>query len=379
MEASYLLSADRWRQGRALYATLEAPLDPIFSSLYKHFPEHASEGLRLWKLIGIAALTLLLWRVRPQEGRPMLGLLLAALVVGAYASVPWQTPVAVGEPALWLLLLWARSPRRPFEQGILWGACMGLFPVVSVVGLWQLYRRVEEQDMKSLSLFVLGGIWASLAWLAGFKAVGGLMPYLKAYWVGSWVLWGGRYSGWLWGAAAGALLLLIHQGRVYARQSYSERRLYRDRLWAGLLSLIAPALGAKSLIGAFFLEKFSTPLERVGSYILLGVLGVGFYLDISKVPSCEMVLPPQSCVWGMPPCKVRLAGPYACDWTVPFIWDKARRERKWERFYDKWGEPLFIFDHAGAWTEVSYYLPYLSASYMRKDTFALPFSLYQRR
>lgn len=238
LETAYVLTADRWVKGASLYAQLEAPVDPFFVTFYRFLPAEAPFLLRIWKAWGLLAAGLFFLRTRlPKTPSPLQQALLGGWLV-AYALQRWDHPFAVGMPALWTLFLLYFQLRSPFGQGILWAGLSYLFPQTVLWGIWALYRRIEEKDMRALGLFALGAAWGLLASFALHRRLCSPEAYGKAYWL---PVWQAAYTSWEWvfALSAGALLLVGAQSGLYFRRPYTERRAYRDRLWAAITSILA--------------------------------------------------------------------------------------------------------------------------------------------
>ncbi|MCS7153608.1 MAG: hypothetical protein NZ989_06660 [Bacteroidia bacterium] len=375
LEAAYILTGDRFLQAYHPYRDLAAPLDLPF--LYAHAFLGAEGGwlLRLWKAMGGMALALFFGQSQPRAFSSIAAQLLTIGGIGLYLFLPWQSSFEVGEPALWLLLLWNRKSGRSFLRGILTGIGIGLFPAAALSVIWTVYRRVEERNFSSLLLWGAGMGWAALGLAAGLHLQKSLGPYIEYFWMGSWrsISWPG-IGAWV-GRGVGILLLLAY-GQMYFRQSYMERQLFRDRLWAAIAAL--PTSAAASVWPALAMEVHWRLGLRFFILVLLVVEGLLKGEKILSRPSCMLSIEPQSCLWGEPPCYIRLKPPYACNWTVPFKWKEHAVKPDWELFYDRWGKPKRIYDAAGFWAEAQYFLPYLAAPYAPVDT-ALPFRVYQRR
>lgn len=128
------------------------------------------------------------------------------------------------------------------------------------------------------------------------------------------------------------------------------------------------------------LEPLADRLRRLARLGLLalhgGILGYAF----ARLPNCLLRLPAQSCLWGTPPCYVRLEGPYGCDITSPYRWQRLWSQADWVQLYRSWGEPRFIWDAAQSWAEVQYRLPLRAEPFVQQDTLLpKPLHLYQRR
>lgn len=379
LEASYELTANRWTQGVTLYTKLQAPVDPLFTYLYRLMPEDGGGVLRLWKAWGLLAAGLFFLRSYLSQPPSFLQQAVLGVWLAAYALQRWTHPFAVGMPALWTLLLLYPNLRQPFAQGILWAGLSYLFPQATLFGLWVIYRRIEERDLRALGLFGMGGAWALLAALALHQHVSEPKSYGAAYWL---AVWQSAYTPWEWllVLSAGALLLVWLQSGLYFRRPYVERLAYRDRLWAAITSLLAADPAAFGAWMALGMESFSNRLRQL---VVLGLFGMQsglLFYAFSKLPACISTLPAQSCLWGTPPCYVRLEGPYGCDITSPFYWQRIWSRADWIQLYRSWGDPSLIWDAARSWAEVQYHLPNQARAFARKDTLLpSPLLLYQRR
>ena len=374
-EARYVLTASRWAVGEALYHTLSAPVDPAFAAVYRFFPAGASYLLQAWKALGVAALGLFFLLTLPKEA-PLRTSISVGLWLMVYVFRQWDSPLEVGEPALWLSLLLFRAPIRVFEQGIIWAAASLLFPAAVLALPWLLYRLVEERRPAHLFPFLLGVGWACLGAGALLTQLNLLRAYLQAYWLPVWSLgmqeWSWRHLG-----SVLALVALITESEAYTRRAYSERRLFRDKLWAAVVSMGVPALQG----GAVWPALLTTPMRSFLKRALVALLvvfqgGQGLWQYFHR-PTCALALPPNSCFWGSPPCYLHLRGPYGCNLTTPEI---EKGSRAWEGLYQAWGNPTFIYDASGDWAEICYYLPYRCTAYTQVDTLLLgKIRLYQRR
>ncbi len=379
LETAYVLTADRWAKGASLYAQLEAPVDPFFVTFYRFLPAEAPFLLRVWKAWGLLAAGLFFLRTRLlRTPSPLQQALLGGWLV-AYALQRWAHPFAIGMPALWTLLLLYSQLRSPFGQGILWAGLSYLFPQTVLWGIWAFYRRIEERDLRALGLFALGAVWALLASLALHQRLGCSEAYGRAYWL---PVWQAAYTSWEWLLvfSVGALLVVGAQSGLYFRRPYTERRAYRDRLWAAITSVLAEgplALGVWMTLG---LEPLSDRLRQLAGLVLLALHGGILGYTFARLPNCLLFLPTQSCLWGTPPCYVRLEGPYGCDITSPYRWQRLWSQADWVQLYRSWGEPRFIWDAAQSWAEVQYRLPLRAQPFVQQDTLLpKPLHLYQRR
>ncbi|MCX7606633.1 MAG: hypothetical protein N2170_05130 [Bacteroidia bacterium] len=378
LEGSYVLTADRWAQGYPLYTLLHAPVDPLFALLYRWDTSIGEIALRLWKAWGVLALGLFFRFSFPQErlmDRTWIGL---GLWLGIYAQRRWDHPLEVGEPVFWSLLLLYRSSRFSFEKGILWGIAGILFPFTLWNVGWNIYRRLEDREARQLLYFLLGGGWAGLAGVALLKKLSQLAAYWDAYWSFSWTGLGEKWH-WSYLASLIAFFLLLARGESYVRKAYSERRLYRDRLWLSLFSAPIAWLQGAAIWSSLLAERWPTRLLRIGTALLFVVQLTKAGWEAKEYPSCASSLPPESCIWGEPPCYLTLRGKYGCHHTSFYRWEAEWEQKDWESFYERWGDARYIFDAAGAWSEVHYHLPHLSAPYTRKDTLLQSYTVYQRR
>lgn len=376
LEASYILTADRSLQGKLPYTDLTAPLDVLFLYLYRLLGADAAYLLRFWKALGGVALIFFMEASRSRLFLTEAALLRGSIVWAIYLFRPWATAIEVGEPALWFLLLLHRSHKGAFLRGALTGVVIGLYPVAALSTVWIVYRRLEEHARRELILWALGMLWSGLGFAATLKLMGTLGAYIHAYWL---ALWGylAPIPTWEWIARISVLFVLWILGQDYFRQPYAERRLFRDRLWAGIASFLLPSAGALWL---------SLLIETRGSAFLRYIGAVGFIVQGAfwgkaglERPDCTLSLSAESCLWGAPPCYVQLQSPYACDWTVPYLWEKLTRPPNWEAFHDRWGTSKYILDYANFWVEARYFLPHLSAKYAPLDSSVTGGRLYQRR
>ncbi|MCX8112435.1 MAG: hypothetical protein N3E49_04460 [Bacteroidia bacterium] len=376
LEAAYMLTADRVLQSANPYQELRAPLDALF--LYAHiaFGERTAWLLRGWKAMGGIALAAFFWKIYTQSTLRLAGLLWASVALGAYLLLPWRTAIEVGEPMLWLLLLINRPAHQPFLRGVVSGVGIGLYPISSLAAIWITYRRLEERAGQALWLWSAGLIWSSLGIAAATHTVGLLKAYSQAFWFASWQdIQQVPYTDWVLRLAG--LLLLIARGQEYFRQPYAERRLFRDRLWASLATI--PTSANIPLWLSLLMESRGSLILRYGSLLLPLLQGLRWAETIVSRPDCRLVLSARSCLWGEPLCYVRLQSPYACDWTVPFRWKLATQRPDWSAIYDRWGNPSFIYDAAGLWSEARYFIPYRTAPFTLCDTTLPGIQLYQRR
>lgn len=377
LESGYLLTADRFLlQGKLPYKDLAASLDVAFLYLYRLLGADAAYALRLWKVLGGIALALFFETARSRLFLTEAAFLRGSAVLALYLFRPWGTGIEVGEPALWLLLLFHRSYKGAFLRGALTGIVMGLYPAAALSVAWAVYRRLEERMGRKLILWGLGILWSLLGFAAVLKLLGHLDAYVRSFWLASWRDLA-AVSVWAWIGRTAALLVLWALGQDYFRQPYAERQLFRDRLWASVASFVLPSAGALWL--ALLMETRGLALLRyIGTlgFVIQGAFWGKAGLDR---PDCTLYLSAESCLWGIPPCYVQLQAPYACDWTVPHLWEQLVRPPNWETFYDRWGTPQYIVDYANFWMEARYFLPHLSAKYIPADSSIEGGRLYQRR
>lgn len=379
LEASYQLTADRWKQGEGVYTVLQAPVDPVFVAAYRYVPEEAPSLLRAWKALGVILWGLLLWGVRSREERPdPIGLTAGSLLLGVYAQVPWHTPLEVGIPLLAVFFWLVRSRLRPFEQGLLWGGAAAVFPAVSLALLGYFPFYLSRERLRALGLFLLGVGWTALGIAALLKQSELFSAYAQAYWIVVWRFWAWDAGIQLLGAVG--LLGLIFRLSAYAYRPYAERLLFQDRFWAALTAWVLPGAGGLLPWAVVLAERF----PRRGVYFsLYGLSLVVCLLAIQqrwRMPACTHKLPAHSCWWGPAPCYLQLEGPYGCRWTAPYAWPKSWRPEDWKIFYQKWGKPDYIFDFSHTWAEASYHLPHLALPYASSDTVAgVPVFGLQRR
>ncbi|MCS6894761.1 MAG: hypothetical protein NZZ60_01255 [Bacteroidia bacterium] len=377
LEASYTLTADRLSQGYKLYAELQVPLDVGFTYLYKALNEGGTFALRIWKLFGGIALLLFLIQSRSRLLDTPYTFLLQAIAVALYLLYPWQNSFSVGEPLLWMLILLNYQASYPFERGALTGLGIILFPAGALAGVWTMYRRLEEKNLRALLIWGLGVAWSILGGVAFLRLQGQLHAYALDFWLSSWQDTGPPKK-WEWLLRGTAVFLLILIGQAYFRSPYAERRLFRDRLWAGIVAVPSPA--AIPLWTALLAELRTHDLPRYIGVTLCMTQIIQWTDAVRHRSLCQMTLPSQSCLWGEPPCYIRLISPYSCDWSVPFRWKKHLQKPQWEMFYEKWGTPKYILDASGLWAEALYYLPHLSSQYVLRDTTGSSnLRLYQRR
>lgn len=378
LEVSYLLTAHRCAQGSPLYESIGESLDVLFVALYQWDEFHAPYVLRLWKVLGAFLLLTFFWKSRPSLPETPFSLLMASFVLIAYLLVPWRTSLQVGEPVLWGLLLLNRSGNRAFLRGVITGVGVGFYPVGLLAGVWTIYRRIEERAAEKAILWLGGVAWGGLAWSATLRLLGSFSSYVWHYWLSVWSVESGLSSLFRLLLYAGGLIGLFFLVQVYARQSYSERLRARDRLWAAIASLPLPSAAALWLALAVELRQRSLLTLITGAFYVGAMVSMGW--EIIERSTCTIQLPPYSCVWGIPSCYVRVEKPYACDWTVPLRWKAEWSRPDWEQFYNRWGNPAYIWDFEGIWGEVRYFLPLLSAPYERKDTVLTPpLRVYYRR
>ncbi|MEN3040247.1 MAG: hypothetical protein ABDH66_01740 [Bacteroidia bacterium] len=376
VEASYTFTADRASQGYLLYSELHAPLDFIFTYLHQVLHDRGTYALRIWKLLGGIAIFLFLLRSRSQVSRSSLIFLGQAIAIAVYLVYPWQNSFSIGEPLLWMLILLNYRHSWPFERGILTGIGIITFPIAALAAIWTIYRRLEERHFSAILPWILGIIWSILGGFAILHLQGQVWNYVHDFWIASWQEMGPPQR-WEWFLRGGAVLLVFLLGQSYFHQPYAERRLFRDRLWAGLIAL--PTATAIPLwIGLLAEIKRSTIPHYIGVALCLGQL-IPWGETAWERPLCQITLPPQSCFWGIPPCYIRLSPPYSCDWLTPFRWKSDIQKISWEAFYDRWGSPQHIFDANGTWTEAAYHLPHLSRPYLLRDTSLYGIRLYYRR
>ncbi|MCS6790268.1 MAG: hypothetical protein NZ580_04730 [Bacteroidia bacterium] len=369
VEATYHLTSLRWKEGSAHpYRDLPGHGDLVWFALYKYFPASSPYLLRLWKGWGIGAMGLFLWRT----AAPSVGLLIGLGWLALSSLRPWETALAVGEPALWTLLLIAHYRPPPFLQGILWGFTALLFPPASLALLWSLYRDIEEQTPLRIPLTLLGGGWAVLVGTTLLQ-MGGYLPF---YWLRGWLaLWQEWQPSLLALKVLGFLLLWLLSAK-YLYRPYSDRKMSRDRLWAGIVSIGAPTIGLfPSLIWVEFPWQ---GWQRFGVGIWLLLQGGEAVYSIGQRPSCTYTLPKNSCFWGSPSCYIQSPS-YACGWTAPHAWRLLWKNSPWQQRYHWWQQPQFILDAAHVWSETHYFLPYLSRPYIRADTTWRGIPLYYRR
>ncbi|RMF50304.1 MAG: hypothetical protein D6750_05010 [Bacteroidetes bacterium] len=380
LEAGYRLTADRWRQGEGVYTVLQAPIDPLFVTVYRYLPAEAPYLLRLWKALGVIAWGIWLWGLRPREGRSPGAALSGALLLAVHAQVPWHSPLEVGLPLLAFLLGLSHSRIRAFEQGILWGGAVGAFPVASLALLGYLPFYLSRERFRALGLFLLGAGWIALGMAALLRHSETFSAYVQSYWVAVWRLWRGEGDIGMRLLGALALVMLVFRLSAYVYRPYAERLFFQDRVWAALVGWLMPGAGGLITWAVVLAER----LPRRGAYFLAYGLGlatctVGLYTRLTT-PTCHLQLPAHSCWWGSAPCYLHLNGPYGCRWTTPYAWTKKRQLEDWKAFYQKWASPQYIFDPDHTWTEVSYHLPHLAKQYVRADTMvAVPVFRRQRR
>ncbi len=380
LRATYLLSADRWRQGQAPYQVLGTPVDPVTLWIFKEAPEYGTAYLLFWKGLGGLLLVGFLLRKPSQEAPPgALHWAFLGVIAGLYQVVPYRTPLEVGEAAYALALWLGESARRPFLQGILLSILISWHPASAWALVFWLYRRWENQEGHALIYHMLGLIWGGLGLLALGKVLWGadaLRAYLTHYTLRIWQIGLGDRGLWLLGGI-GVILLVLYSSEV-SRRPYRERMLFRRLVWSALGSL---GWGGRAYVGmTLFSVRIRTPLLRLAQ-ILLGLVYAGygtFLLARHSVPSPALPLAPGSCLLGMPSRHISLQGPYGCDLTVSYDWPYP--ETKWEKLYQQLRESDWIYDAGGYMTVFRYYLPRKLAPYQAVDTM-LPslIRLYRRK
>ncbi len=379
LEASYRFSADRWRQGRALYETLEALGDPVTLWVFREAPAYGRVYLLFWKVLGGFLLVGFLLRKPSREEPPTIlhGVFLG-LIGGLYQVLPYTTPFAVGETACALALWLGESAWRPFAQGILLSVLTFWHPVAGWALIFWLYRCWEEQSWQALLYHLLGFLWGITGILAIVKAIWGaaaIKAYFESYVFRLWSIGIVEKGLWLLGVGS-AIGLLLYSGEV-GRRPYRERVLFRRVLWAGLSAL---GWGGRAFPGmALFLVRSRDSLLGLTQILLgFGYLAYGTFLLIQMGPTgATLSLAPGSCFLGVPAGPITLEGPYGCDLTVPYDWRHVRPDL--EKLYQKLQEPLWIYDAGGYLATYRYYLPRKLSPYQAVDT-NLPglVRLYQR-
>ncbi len=368
LKATYLLSADRWRQGQAPYEVLAAPVDPLTLWIFKKAPDYGTAYLLFWKGLGGLLLVGFLLR-KPSKEEPPASLHWAFLgvIAGLYQVIPYGTPLEVGETAYGLALWVGESARRPFLQGVLMSILILWHPASVWALVFWLYRRWENQEGQALIYHLLGLIWGSSGLLAFGKVLWGvtaLQAYLTNYTIRVWQI--GIADKGLWLLGGGVVTLLALHASEVSRWPYRERVLFRRILWASLGSL---GWGGRAYPGmTLFSVRIQTPLLRLVQ-ILIGLVYAGygtFLLTQQSSASSTLSLAPGSCLLGMPSRYIALQGPYGCDLTVPYDWPYPETKR--EKLYRKFHEPEWIYDVGGYLTTFRYYLPRKLAPYGPVDT-----------
>lgn len=380
LKATYLLSADRWRQGQAPYQVLGTPVDPVTLWIFKEAPEYGTAYLFFWKGLGGLLLVAFLLRKPSQEEPPvLLHWAFLGVIAGLYQAVPYRTPLEVGEAAYALALWLGESARRPFIQGILLSVLILWHPASVWALFFWLYRRWENQEGPALVYHILGLVWGCLALLALGKVLWGaegLWAYLTNYLLRVWSI--GFGDRWLWLLGVGGILLLVLYSSEVGRRPYRERVLFRRLMWAAIGSL---GWGGRAYPAiTLFLVRIQAPLLRLAQFLLGLVYAVYGTLLLARqsAPSPPLSLAPGSCLLGTPSLYISLQGPYGCDLTVAYDWPYPETER--EKLYRKLREPECIYDAGGYMTAFRYYLPRKLAPYQAVDTM-LPalIRLYRRK
>jgi len=380
LKATYLLSADRWRQGQHPYETLAAPADPLTLWIFKKAPAYGTAYLLFWKGLGGLLLVGFLLRKPSQEKSPTsLHWAFVGVIGGLYQALPYTKPLEVGETAYALALWLGESARRPFLKGILLSILVLWHPASVWALVFWLYRRWENQEGNPLLYHLLGLAWGSSGLLALIKVLWGpeaLKAYLANYILHVWEIGIADKALWVLGGVS-LILLILHSSEV-SWQPYRERVLFRRVLWAGLSAL---GWGARAYPGmTLFAVRIQAPFLRLAQ-ILLGItyLGYGsFLLTQQSSPEASLPLAPGSCLLGKPSMYITPEGPYGCDLTVPYDWSAV--ESNWEVLYHKLHEPDWIYDMGGYMATFRYHLPRKLAPYQAVDT-ALPvfIRLYRRK
>ncbi len=368
LEASYRLSADRWRQGQAPYEVLQAPVDPVGLWLFRTGSEYGEAYLLLSRVVGgLLLVGFLLWKPLREAPPTLWQGVLIGLVGGLYQILPYPTPLQTGEAAYAIALWLGESTRRPF----LWGVLLSLLIFWQPAALWAIlfwfYRRWENNEGRAVLYHLLGVFWATLALLTLIKTfwgVSALKAYLRHYWIGVWSI--GSGDGLLWllnGLSTGALVLF--SGEV-GRLPYRERTLFRRILWAALSSL---GWGGRAFPGMALFAVHVRPLSLRLMQVLLGLcyLSYAAYLLVKRpAPDTCIALAAESCFWGMPTCYLAPQGPYGCDLTNPYAWQGTAPSL--EELYQKLRHPEWIYDAGGYMGRLHYYMPWRLAPYKAVDT-----------
>jgi hypothetical protein len=380
LEGTYVLSADRWKQGRAPYQDLQAPADPITLWIFREVPAYGMVYLLFWKAIGGLLLVGFVLRRPLREAPPTpWHWIMVGLIGGLYQVLPWNAPIEVGETAYGLALWLGESARRPFLQGILLSVLLLWHPVVVWALVFWLYRRWENQEGQAALYHLLGLLWGVLALLALSKTLWGsaaLYAYLLNYTLLLWQV--GTPDKGLWLLNGASLLILVLFSGEMGRVPYRERVLYRRNLWAALSTL---GWGGRAFPGLtlFTVRPRSPTLKLLQLLLGLSYLGYGTFAFLRHPsPQISLSLAPNSCFWGMPPTYLTLQGHYGCDLTTPHAWSSAKVD--WEELYRKLHQPDWIYDAEGYMARFRYYLPRKLAPYEAVDTTLFGFlRLYQRK
>ena len=368
LKATYLLSADRWRQGQAPYQVLEAPVDPVTLWVFKEAPAYGRGYLLFWKGLGGLLLVGFLLRKPSQEAPPTwLHEAFLGVLAGIYQILPYKMPLEVGEAAYALALWLGESARRPFLKGILLSILILWHPASVWALIFWLYRRWENQEGYALVYHILGLVWGGLGLLALGKVAWeteALWAYLISYVLRVWEI--GIADRGLWFLGGGGVILLVLYSSEVGRRPYRERVVFRRVLWTALGSL---GWGGRAYPGmSLFSVRIQSPFLRLAQILIgLGYAGYGIFLVAQQgFASPSLSLAPASCLLGMPSRYITLQGPYGCDLTVPY--DELHSDTQREKLYQKLREPEWIYDAEGYLSAFRYYLPRRLAPYQAVDT-----------
>ncbi len=368
LEATYRLSADRWRQGQAPYEALQAPVDPIGIWLFRVGPAYGEAYLLFGKVVGgLLLVGFLLWKPLRDAPSTIWQGVFIGLVGGLYQVLPYSTPLQTGEGVYAMALWLGESARRPFLQGILLSLLLFWQPAALWAILFWLYRRWENQEGRAVLYHFLGLLWGALALLALSKTLWGtsaLKAYLQHYWLGIWGVGFGNELLWLLNSLSTGALVLF-SGEV-GRLPYRERTLFRRILWAALSSL---GWGGRAFPGMALFAVRVRPLSLQLIQVLLSLcyLSYGSYLLVRHpTPDTRIALAAGSCFWGMPSFYLEPQGPYGCDLTNPYAWQGTTPAV--EDLYQTLRHPEWIYDGGGYMGTLQYYLPRRLAPYKAVDT-----------
>ncbi len=377
LDATYRLAASRWESGRLPHAEVESPADWVGLWFYRLSPAIGTVFFRVWRALGLIGLAVFFWRYRSRErSLAPIEWLLLGVSLGLWGLMPYGRPGEVGFP-LYVWGLWLGQGRSwSFGRGVLLGGMTGWHPAAALALGWWIFYRLERKEPSLLLRQCLGWLWGLLVFFAALKVSLGeatLQRYLAIYQLGAW-----RYGqgDWRWQLNALSLLLTLFASRETLYLPYRERRLYRERLWAGLAAGLMPALWL-SPMGLWVLLGEGTPafLYRLLRRLVAASALVALFWQIWSVwPRCYVEVAPHGCVWGTPTCYLRLRGAYGCDFTSPY-----QPPSSLEKVYDWLDASAWIYDYEGAFTLLRPKLPLKLEPYRQVDTLLPAFGrLYQR-